>query len=425
MKSWLQPSLWLRSTQGSRATTHYPWQCWPWGSLRVFLVEVLRNLILGIEIGSLEIDQTPPLIWACTLCVMHPSCFGSFKQSSLLRAAFHQTLNDVALFDHVPAFTSVALACHQCISGLWMTPFHWADCSGLILRRGVGFLRWMYSCSLFTHWKILGVYGCHEAWPLAPYTWRSAFEQISWLFAVGPLFLVYFASFTFWKLDITCEWGCAVEFKECKRCARQLSFARCCPALRQQEVSSRFLLCSACLPWGSTGICEDSQLYFLVSSPACLHVLRQFLMKYLWPPLWPSVSTFVSFPSFKVCRLFGMPIFLLVLIFVAISNSEEKCVFFTTESTSPLLKAAQNVKISHIYSTQLLQQTLFGSNGACVAHAYPQLVKTWEKETKREMKTNRGERRWGSVAQNHIGSPGQGFDERNVSELLTNHEEGH
>lgn len=107
-------------------------------------MEGLRNLILGIEML--------PLIWACTLCVMHPSCFfGSFNQSFLLRAAFHQTSNDVVLFDHVPAFTSVALACHQCTSGLWMTSSHWADCSGLILRRGVGFLCWMCSCSLFTH----------------------------------------------------------------------------------------------------------------------------------------------------------------------------------------------------------------------------------------------------------------------------------
>lgn len=121
-------------------------------------MEGLRNLILGIGMLS--------LIWACTLCLMHPSCFfGSFNQSSLLRAAFHQTSNDVALFDHVPTFTSVALACHQCISGLWMTSFHWADCSGLILCRGVGFLCRMYSCSLFTHWKILRVDRYDEAWP--------------------------------------------------------------------------------------------------------------------------------------------------------------------------------------------------------------------------------------------------------------------
>lgn len=200
---------------------------------------------------------------------------------------FHQTSDDVVLFGHVPAFTSVALACYQCTSGLWMTSSHWADYSGLILCRGVGFLRWMCSSSLFTHWKILGVYGCDEAWPLTPYTWRSAFEQISWSFTVGPLFLVYFASFIFQIFDITCEWWWAMEFKGCKWCARQVSFTRCCPALRQREASSRFLLCSACLPWGSTGICEDSQLDFLVSSPTCLDSLRQFNEVF--------VTTFVAF----------------------------------------------------------------------------------------------------------------------------------
>lgn len=231
-------------------------------------MEGLRNLILGIE--------TLPLIWACTLCIMHPSCFfGSFNQSSLLRAAFHQTSDDVVLFDHVPAFTSVALACHQCTLGLWMTSSHWADCSGLILRRGVGFLRWMCSCSLFTHRKILGVYGCDEAWPLTPYTWRSAFEQISWSFTVGPPFWSTSSSFIFQIFDITCEWWWAMEFKGCKWCARQVSFTRCCPALRQREASSRFLLCSACLPWGSIGICKDIQLYFLFPPylPRCFEAI--------------------------------------------------------------------------------------------------------------------------------------------------------
>lgn len=121
------------------------------------------------------------------------------------------------------------------------------------------------------------------------------------------------------------------------------------------------------------------------------------LMKYLWPPLWLSVSTFVSFLPFKVWILFGMPIFFFVLIFVAISNSEEKRVFFTTESTSPLLKAAQNVKISHIYSTQLLQQTLFGSNGAFVAHAIHSLLKPGEKRQRerwRQIEEGEDEAMW-------------------------------
>lgn len=86
----------------------------------------------------------------------------------------------------------------------------------------------------------------------------------------------------------------------------------CSSALRQwgTSPSPRFLVCSAHFPQGSAGMREDSQLHFFVSSPSCFHVLRRFNEVF--------VITVVHFPSFEVWVLFGLPIFLLVLIFATI-----------------------------------------------------------------------------------------------------------